>query len=468
MSLGLDRLSAHLAMPNLLTRRGRVGQVIGSVIEADLPGVAVGEQAMVGRTPAEVIGFREHRALLMPLGTLQGIAHGTSVEVKNRVLQVPVGTGLLGRVVDPLGAPLDGRPLTDVPLRRNLDSGAPDPMKRSLIHKPLITGLRVIDGLLTLGEGQRISILAGSGVGKSTLMGMFARNSQADVNVVTLIGERGREVREFLERDLGTAGLARSVVCVATSDSSPVLQVKAMSTGLAIAEHFRDQGLRVLLMVDSLTRLAMAQRQIGLSAGEPPTTRGYTPSVFGLMPRLLERAGPGANGGSITGVFTVLVEGEDMDDPVADTVRGIVDGHLVLSRKLASHGHYPPIDVLQSVSRTMSATCERDQLAWASRMRALLATWRENEELIRLAAYKRGSDAEVDAAIDAHGKIDAFLRQGVAEASEWSATLAAMASIVGAPARPGQAPPPAGAGRPAPGGGLRGVRRAAAPPEPRR
>jgi flagellum-specific ATP synthase len=443
MSLGLDRLSAHLAMPNLLTRRGRVGQVIGSVIEADLPGVAVGEQAMVGRTPAEVIGFREHRALLMPLGTLQGIAHGTSVEVKNRVLQVPVGAGLLGRVVDPLGAPLDGRPLTDVPLRRNLDSGAPDPMKRSLIHKPLITGLRVIDGLLTLGEGQRISILAGSGVGKSTLMGMFARNSQADVNVVTLIGERGREVREFLERDLGPEGLARSVVVIATSDASPVLQVKAMLSALAIAEHFRDQGADVLMMVDSLTRLAMAQRQIGLSAGEPPTTKGYTPSVFAMMPRLLERAGPGAPHGSITGFFTVLVEGEDMEDPVADTVRGIVDGHIVLSRKLGSMGHYPAIDVLQSVSRTMPSTVPPEHVAAAVRVRALMATYRENEELVRLGAYKQGTDPEVDTALTAWPQITRFLRQTVEESTPLAESQRLLATLAGVRAA---APPPA-AGR---------------------
>ncbi len=457
LSIGLDRLGGWIDQPALIKRRGRVVQVIGGVIEADLPGVAVGELTLIGRTQAEVIGFREQRALLMPLGSMEGVAHGTAVDVQSRLLQVPVGPGLLGRVVDPLGQPLDGRPLSNVPLRRGLDGRAPDPMLRSLIERPLLTGLRVIDGMLTLGEGQRMCVLAGSGVGKSTLMGMFARNSQAEVNVVALIGERGREVREFLERDLGPEGLSRSVVVVATSDSSPVLQVKTLFSALAIAEHFRDEGRKVLLMVDSLTRLAMAQRQIGLSAGEPPTTRGYTPSVFTLMPRLLERAGPGAGKGSITGIFTVLVEGEDMDDPVADTVRGIVDGHIVLSRKLASHGHYPPIDVLPSVSRTMPSTVGADQMAWASRIRALMATYRENEELIRLAAYKRGSDGEVDAAIDANGKINAFLRQAVAESCELPVTLRMMEEIAVGASRGGPAPG-AGAGRPAPP--VKGVRRA--------
>jgi len=270
-------------------------------------------------------------------------------------------------------------------------------------------------------------------------MGMAARNSRADINVVALIGERGREVREFLEQDLGAEGLARSVIVLATSDASPVVQVKAMSAALAIAEYFRDQDQRVLMMVDSLTRLAMAQRQIGLSAGEPPTTKGYTPSVFTMMPRLLERAGPGAGKGSITGLFTVLVEGDDMDDPVADTVRGIVDGHVVLSRKLASYGHYPAIDILQSVSRTMPNTTTPEQVAWASRVRALIATYRENEELIRLGAYKQGTDPEVDAAIAAHKPIDAFLRQVVDDATEWQDCLQRLAALTAPMVPRGQA-----------------------------
>ena len=421
--LGLDQLSPHLDSVPLVRREGHVVQVVGTVIEADLPGIAVGELADIGRTTAEVIGFRGHRALLMPLGPLQGVANGSTVRVRSRQLAVPVGNGLLGRVIDPLGAPMDGRPLTDVPFRRALSARAPDPMQRSRIEQSLETGIRVIDGLLTLGKGQRIAVMAGSGVGKSTLLGMFARNSKATVNVVALIGERGREVREFLERDLGEEGLARSVIVLATSDSSPVLQVKAMSAALAVAEHFRDDGADVLMMVDSLTRLAMAQRQVGLSAGEPPTTKGYTPSVFSLMPRLLERAGPGAGRGSITGVFTVLVEGDDMDDPVADTVRGIVDGHVVLSRRLASFGHYPAIDVLESVSRTMPSTASPEHVLAGRDVRAIAAMYRENEELVRLGAYKTGSDPQVDAAIQAWPHVRQFLQQEVGDNSPWEETI---------------------------------------------
>lgn len=439
-ALGLGRLAEHLRQSPLVERRGRVVQVVGTVIEADLPGVAVGELANVGAGLGEVIGFRGHRALLMPLGSLQGVAHGTPVTVRSSVLSVPVGPGLLGRVVDPLGEPMDGRPLPPLPARRALLGPAPDPMQRHLIGESLSTGVRVLDGLLTLGRGQRIAVMAGSGVGKSTLMGMVARNSQASINVVALIGERGREVREFLERDLGPEGLARSVVVIATSDASPVLQVKAMLSALAIAEHFRDQGADVLMMVDSLTRLAMAQRQIGLSAGEPPTTKGYTPSVFAMMPRLLERAGPGAPHGSITGFFTVLVEGEDMEDPVADTVRGIVDGHIVLSRKLGSMGHYPAIDVLQSVSRTMPSTVPAEHVAAAVRVRALMATYRENEELVRLGAYKQGTDPEVDTALTAWPQITRFLRQTVEESTPLAESQRLLATLAGVRAA---APPPA-------------------------
>lgn len=451
--LGLERLAPHLDAVPVVRREGRVVQVVGTVIEADLPGIAVGELADIGPSTAEVIGFRGHRALLMPLGPLQGVANGSVVRVRSRQLSVPVGPGLLGRVVDPLGQPMDGRPLTDVPFRRPLNAGAPDPMKRSRITESLQTGIRAIDGLLTLGKGQRIAVMAGSGVGKSTLLGMFARNSKADVNVVALIGERGREVREFIERDLGEAGKARSVLVIATSDASPVLQVKAMSSALSIAEHFRDEGRDVLLMVDSLTRLAMAQRQVGLSAGEPPTTKGYTPSVFSMMPRLLERAGPGAGAGSITGVLTVLVEGDDMDDPVADTVRGIVDGHVVLTRRLASFGHYPAIDVLDSVSRTMPSTATSEHVQAARDVRAIAAMYRENEELVRLGAYKTGSDPQVDAAIQAWPHVRQFLQQEVEDATPWETTitrLRQLASMRNGPQRVGgarRAPPRRGGGR---------------------
>ena len=414
-ALGLAGLKNHLQGATRVRQVGRVLQVVGTIIEAQLPGVAVGAIADIGETQVEVVGFRENRALLMPLGELEGISHGDAVRVRGTSLTIPVGPGLLGRVIDPLGQPLDGLPLRDCPVRKGLHSDPPSAMSRTRIETPLPTGIRAIDGLLTLGEGQRVAIMAGSGVGKSTLLGMVARSAQADVNVVCLVGERGREVREFIERDLGPEGLARSVVIVATSDRAPVLLVKAVQAALSVAEYFRDGGSKVMLMMDSITRLAMAQRQIGLAAGEPPATRGYTPSVFTLLPRLLERAGPGEGKGSITAIATVLVEGDDMDDPVADTVRGIVDGHIVLSRKIAHHGHYPAIDILQSVSRTMNMTSTDHHQACARGMRDLIATWRENEELIRLGAYRLGTDPKVDQAIAMKDHIDGFLQQGVGE-----------------------------------------------------
>ncbi len=435
--VGIDSLKRQIREAPRLRQVGRVMQVVGTIIEAQLPGVSVGAIADVGDTRAEVVGFRENRALLMPLGSLQGISHGDPVRVRGEALTLPVGEVLLGRVLDPLGVPLDGRPLRDVGQRRSLLATPPAAMRRARIKRPLPTGIRAIDGLLTLGEGQRIAIMAGSGVGKSTLLGMVARNSQADVNVVCLVGERGREVREFLERDLGPEGLARSVVIVATSDRAPVVLVKAVQAALSVSEHFRDNGKRVLLMVDSLTRLAMAQRQIGLAAGEPPATRGYTPSVFTLLPRLLERAGPGAGAGSITAVTTVLVEGDDMDDPVADTVRGIVDGHIVLSRRMASHGHYPAIDVLESVSRTMTFTSPEEQVEAAQGVRDLMATWRENEELIRLGAYRRGTDPKVDLAIAAEPAITAYLRQGVGEAVPYGEAVRSLVELVQSPGSQG-------------------------------
>jgi flagellum-specific ATP synthase len=422
--LGLERMKGRLAQAPLERQQGRITQAVGQVLEADLPGVSVGTLAEVAGVRAEVIGFQEHRTLLMPLGTPERIAQGTPVKVLSAQLTIRVGEGMLGRVLDPMGEPLDGRPLEDVPHACTLDAPAPDPLRRHRIDNPLPTGVRAIDGMLTLGRGQRVCVMAGSGVGKSTLLGMIARHARADINVIALIGERGREVREFLERDLGPEGLARSVVVVATSDSSPIMQVKGVFAAMSIAEHFRAQGKSVLMLADSLTRLAMAQRQIGLAAGEPPTTKGYTPSVFSLIPSLLERAGPGAGRGSITGVFTVLVEGDDIHDPVADMVRGVVDGHIVLSRRLASHGHYPAIDVLQSLSRTMPHTTSLEQQAAAVRVRDLMATWHENEELVRLGAYRKGTDPAVDRAIQLKPAIDAFLKQRVDEAQPFDQVVA--------------------------------------------
>ncbi|MEL6349708.1 MAG: FliI/YscN family ATPase [Myxococcota bacterium] len=434
----LDLLGNRLSQTPLTQQMGRVTQVIGNVVEAELPVAPVGAAASIGDVPAEVIGFKERRVLLMPLDRLSGIRHGDRVTLHPVALSVPVGPGLIGRVIDPLGRVMDGHPLTDCPERRPLENDAPTPLQRQRIQHPMETGIRAIDGLLSLGQGQRVAIMAGSGVGKSTLLGMFARFTRADVNVVALVGERGREVREFIERDLGEEGMARSVVVVSTSDSSPVLQIKCVEAALTISEYFRDQGKRVLFMADSLTRAAMARRQIGLAAGEPPTTKGYTPSVFTMMPTLLERAGPGERG-SITAVCTVLVEGDDLSDPVADTVRGIVDGHIVLSRELASHGHYPPIDVLASLSRTMPWTVSPDQMKAASTMRDLLATWRENEEIIRLGAYRRGSDAKVDVAMALKSKLDGFLRQDMSERAVFDETIAKMQAFAGeATVKPGR------------------------------
>ena len=391
---------------------GRLVQAVGSLLEAELPGVGVGTSCIVEPgVLCEVVGFRERRALLMPLEATDGASFGSRVTVRDEAIMVNVGDGLLGRVIDGLGRPIDGLPPLPALHRRPIYGGAPPAMKRAPITRHIATGVKVLDGLLTLGCGQRIAITAGSGVGKSTLLGMLARNMQADVNVVCLVGERGREVREFIDHSLGPAGLARSVVVVATSEQSPALQVKATFLATTLAEYFRDQGKDVLLMMDSITRLALAQRQIGLSAGEPPTTRGYTPSVFSLLPRLLERAGNGVDRGSITGVYTVLIEGDDIHDPIGDAVRGILDGHIVLSRKLASHGQFPAVQVLGSLSRLMDRVASPAHRAAATRVRDLMATYEENEELIRLGAYRRGSSAQVDEAIERLPRIKEFLKQ---------------------------------------------------------
>ena len=404
--------------------RGRVVEVVGTLAEAELPGAMVGGLCCIGEdTLCEVVGFKEHRALLMPLDSMDGVAYGAPVTTMEGAIRIGVGDELIGRVIDGLGRPMDGGPPLRLTEQRRVHSQPPDPLSRQMISDPLQTGVRVLDGMLTLGKGQRIGVMAGSGV--------LARHVKSDVNVICLVGERGREVREFIERDLGPEGLARSVVIVVTSDKSPVLQVKGAFVAAAVAEHFRDQGKDVLLMMDSLTRFAMAQRQIGLAAGEPPTTKGYTPSVFSLLPKLLERAGAGDKGGSITGVYTVLVEGDDIHDPVGDAVRGIVDGHIVLSRRLAVHGHYPAVDVLQSLSRVMvNITSDVHQEA-AKHVRGIMATWEENEELIRLGAYRKGSSEEVDESIEKRPLMDILLQQGVDETTPMADTIMAMANIAG-------------------------------------
>ncbi len=401
-----------------MSHQGEVLQVIGRVIEARGPAVQMGEMCYLlceGRkVRAEVVGFRQHVILLMPIDDMTGIRAGTPVLASGRPQMVPVGPELLGRVIDPYGVPLDHQAAPVTSHMYPLDQDPPSPLSRTRIQTPLSLGVRAIDSVLTCGKGQRMGIFAGSGVGKSTLLGMTARNTRAAVNVIGLIGERGREVREFIERDLGPEGLARSVIVSVTSDQPALLRLKGAYAATAIAEYFRDQGQDVLLMVDSLTRFAMAQREIGLAIGEPPATRGYPPSMYALLPRLLERSGT-AQQGSITGLYTVLVEGDDTNEPVADTVRGILDGHIVLSRKLAERHHYPAIDVLQSISRLASDLQNAEQQAASGWLREMLSVYQDAEDLIQIGAYTRGSSKQVDQAIQAMDAIREFLNQSVQE-----------------------------------------------------
>jgi flagellum-specific ATP synthase len=417
----LARAAASLHERDLARRRGRVGDLIGLIIEATGLQAEVGEVCMVGdgrdrpAVPTEVVGFRSGRTLLMPLGELHGIGPGTIVEPTGAPFRVAVGETLLGRVIDGLGRPLDGVAAAVTNASRSTTSSPPDAFTRPRISERVGLGVRALDTLVPCGRGQRLGIFAGSGVGKSSLLGMIARSTTAEVNVIALVGERGREVREFIERDLGDA-LAHSVVVVATSDQPALVRIRAAFTATAIAEHFRDQGRHVMLMMDSVTRFAMAQREVGLAIGEPPATRGYTPSVFALLPRLLERAGTSPRG-SITGLYTVLVDGDDMNEPIADAVRSILDGHVVLTRSLAHAGHYPAIDVLQSVSRLIGEITTAEVRADGQALRAALAAYREKEDLIAIGAYQQGSDPRVDGAIALRTPIEAFLRQAVNEPS---------------------------------------------------
>ncbi|GMA49038.1 EscN/YscN/HrcN family type III secretion system ATPase [Alicyclobacillus contaminans] len=414
---------------------GRVTQVVGTTVESFGPPARLGELCEIHSGEgvsclAEVVGFRGSHLVLMPLGELSNIGRGAEVLVLRGGLQVPCGDGLLGRVLDGFGQPLDDLgPLTHVSPRPLLGA-PPHPLQRPPIRTPLQTGVRAIDAMLPVGEGQRMGIFAGSGVGKSTLLSMIARNTSADVNVIALVGERGREVREFLDDDLGADGLAKSVVVVATSDQPPLLRIKAAFVATTIAEYFRDAGKSVNLMMDSVTRFAMAQREIGLAVGEPPTSRGYTPSVFALLPKLLERAGT-AQVGSITAFYTVLVDGDDLNDPIADAVRGILDGHVVLSRSLANAGHFPAIDVLASISRLFHRLADEPQKAAAMRIRDWMQRYRDVEDLLRIGAYQNGLDAETDRAIERQEAIRAFLRQGVSEVVSRDDALRMMADLAG-------------------------------------
>jgi flagellum-specific ATP synthase len=419
--INLKRYYQTLADTNPVTRTGRVTKVLGFVAEADGPASRLGSicniypKGGLPRVRAEVFGFRDDRMLLVPLGEIRGIAPGNRVVAKERRAQAPVGDELLGRVIDGLGNPIDGKGAISWGKAYPLYSDPINPLLRKRISQPLDLGIRAINGVLTVGCGQRMGIFAGSGVGKSVLLGMIAKKTSADVNVIALIGERGRELNDFIQRDLGPAGLARSVVVVATSDHLPLIRMRGAFVATAIAEYFRDRGKHVMLMMDSLTRFAMAQREIGLAAGEPPTTKGYTPSVFTLLPKLLERAGTSSNHGSITGLYTVLVEGDDMSEPIADAVRSILDGHIVLSRDLAEQNHYPAIDILESISRVMIDITDSKHQECANRLKQILATYKKAEDLINIGAYVMGSNPKIDHAVKMIEKVNEYLRQGIDE-----------------------------------------------------
>ncbi len=421
---------------DLISVRGRVSQVIGMVIESHGPGVPVGSMCEVdinkgeSRIPVEVVGFREGKTLLMPLGEMRGVEPGALIRMVGGQQMVPVGNSLLGRVLDGLGNPMDGKGPIVASGYYPLYAEPMNPMARERISEPVDVGVRAINGLLTLGKGQRIGIMAGSGVGKSTLLGMIARNTAADVSVIALIGERGRELKDFIERDLGPEGLARSVVIVATSDQAPLVRMRGAYLAMAVSEFFRDQQRDVILMMDSVTRYAMSAREVGLAIGEPPTSRGYTPSVFSQLPKLLERAGTCEGKGSITGIYTVLVEGDDMNEPIGDAVRSIVDGHVVLSRDLANRAHYPSIEILGSVSRCMSDVVGDQQKKKAHELLELLATYRKAEDLINIGAYAAGSNAKIDRAIKHIDAINRFLCQGVDEAADFDASVGALLGLL--------------------------------------
>ncbi|MCY9375719.1 flagellar protein export ATPase FliI [Bacillus sp. T17B1] len=426
-----------IEMTDSYKRYGKVKRVIGLMIESKGPASSIGDVCLIyakGQSgnviKAEVVGFQEENILLMPYLEAASIAPGSIVEATGESLRVKVGAGLIGQVIDAFGEPLDGKLLPKGLSSVSTEQSPPNPMKRPPIREKMGVGVRSIDSLLTVGKGQRIGIFAGSGVGKSTLMGMIAKQTEADLNVIALVGERGREVREFIEKDLGDEGLKRSIVVVATSDQPALMRLKAAYTATAIAEYFRDKGQNVMFMMDSVTRVAMAQREIGLAAGEPPTTKGYTPSVFAVLPRLLERTGANEHG-TITAFYTVLVDGDDMNEPIADTVRGILDGHIVLDRALANKGQFPAVNILKSISRVMSNISTRQHLDAANKFRELLSTYQNSEDLINIGAYKRGSSREIDEAIQFYPQLIQFLKQGTDESALLEDSIASLTSLTG-------------------------------------
>ncbi|WP_210363819.1 flagellar protein export ATPase FliI [Bacillus sp. REN3] len=430
-------LIGHIDFVESFKRYGRVKRVVGLMIESQGPESSIGDVCFIHvgtkkkrKIRAEVVGFQDENVILMPYTSVHDISPGCLVETTMKPLEIKAGEGLIGKVVDSLGLPLDQSSLpnglTSVPTEQD----PPNPLSRPPISEPIEVGVRMIDSLLTVGNGQRVGIFAGSGVGKSTLLGMIARNTTADLNIIGLIGERGREVREFIERDLGPEGLKRSIVVVATSDQPALMRIKGAYTATALAEYFRDKGLNVMLMMDSVTRVAMAQREVGLAVGEPPTTKGYTPSVFAILSRLLERTGTNETG-SITGFYTVLVDGDDMNEPIADTVRGILDGHFVLDRDLANKGQYPAVNVLKSVSRIMNNIVSPDHIKSAEKLRELLSTYTKSEDLINIGAYKKGSSSEIDEAIQRYPQILSFMKQSTAEKVSIAESISQLKQLVG-------------------------------------
>jgi len=419
--MNIEQYYSTIEQADTYKRYGKVLRVIGLMIESQGPAANIGEVCYIHSSSSrhkpilsEVVGFHNEKIILMPYAEVTEIGPGCLVEATGKALHIKIGRGLIGKVLDSLGESLDDTELPKGLSNYLTEQSPPNPMLRPPIQEPVQVGVKVIDTMLTVGKGQRIGIFAGSGVGKSTLLGMIARNSSADINVIALIGERGREVREFIDNELGAEGLKKSIVVVATSDTPALMRIKGAYTATAISEYFRDQGYQVNLMMDSVTRVAIAQREIGLATGEPPTTKGYTPSVFSILPKLLERAGTNENG-TITGFYTVLVDGDDMNEPIADTVRGILDGHFIMDRKLAERGQYPAINVLKSISRVMNQITDETHNQIAQEIRSLISVYEENNELIQIGAYKHGTNPEIDRAISFYPKIQSFLKQDIME-----------------------------------------------------
>jgi flagellum-specific ATP synthase len=433
--IDLKKYSAFINKTDFVKKTGRVSRIIGLVIEGNGPAVSVGSICTIypNNRPsiqAQVVGFQNRSTLLMPLGDILGIEPGSIIESTEESPTYQLSQALVGRIIDGNGLPIDGKGPIPVGVEYPIMGSPMNPLERKRLREPLDVGIRSLNGLLSFAKGQRLGILAGTGVGKSVLMGMIARNTNADVNVIALIGERGREVKEFIDENLGEEGLQRSVVIAAASDQPPLVRLRGAYIATTIAEYFRDQGNDVMLMMDSVTRFALAQREIGLSVGEPPTTRGFTPSVFSLLPKLLERAGTSSSEGSITGLYTVLVEGDDLNEPISDAVRAILDGHIVLSRELASHNHYPAIDVLNSVSRLMIDVVSKEHYDLSMKFKDIMATYKAAEDLINIGAYTRGSNPKIDQAIQKYDLMISYLRQGIIESVDWRTSMNELKKIL--------------------------------------